>query len=141
MRRYFLALVVTMLCVTACGDQGLAGTPNTVQKDMTPPPSPEVAVSGTLESPGNGCVAIRPDTGGNTLWVVWPEGTSADDDGVVWPSGKRSIPGDSITLTGYVTTRNALPSGDDPDSMWGSKAGFCIEAQHNPELMIVFREP
>jgi hypothetical protein len=63
---------------------------------------------------GSGCFFLETDEGA-LYWVKLADGTVIDI-------------GDRIELVGQAQTRNELPDGDNPDSMWGAFAGFCFNA-------------
>jgi hypothetical protein len=85
---------------------------------------------------GSGCFFLETDEGA-LYWVIWPEGAEQafvrppkdyDSGSVKLADGTVIDIGDRIELVGQAQTRNELPDGDNPDSMWGAFAGFCFNA-------------
>jgi len=84
---------------------------------------------GTVADPGNGCIRLRTDDGGD-FWVIWPKGTRDTDEGssLRLENGDAIEPGIRMAVHGQTQPRSALPDGDVDSSMWGSFAGFCLGA-------------
>ena len=62
---------------------------------------------------------------------MWPPGaiyesTDRDRSNIKLADNTRIHSGDRIDVVGELITRSGLPQGGNPDSAWGSFAGFCL---------------
>lgn len=79
---------------------------------------------GELELGSEGCFRIA--LGDGPLFVIWPEGFTADGDAVLDASGTPLEPGTELSVSGLVMAYDELVAIEGPDGYWANVAGFCI---------------
>ncbi len=124
------------LMFTGCSNDLAGDTP--IAADGIPKLAGELtSVEGVVKLMDNGCWELR-DVNDHQRWIIWPSGTKPIEGGaaVRLPNGDTITPDERITVEGQFFSRTDLPQGDNPDSMWGSKATYCLGAYEQPAELL-----
>ena len=83
-------------------------------------------VTGALNVESNGCFTWESDDADSDgSWIVWPEDAAQDGGEVILGSRERVGDGDELRVNAGTVLLDEMPSGDDPDSYFGSFGRFC----------------
>ena len=98
------------------------------------------SVTGALNIESNGCFTWESDDADSDgSWIVWPEDAAQDGGEVLLGSRERVGDGDQLSVNASTVLLDELPSGDDPDSYFGSFGHFCGADQRGVLLVTEVR--
>lgn len=144
-RRWMGAVVVvSVLALTSCTQAQLGMGLATMNRDdarmaIVRAGAEVQSLRGRLDVASDGCAVWRPDGAlriGAQAWIVWPDGSSREDEGHFLVDGERVSDGDTLEVTAGLIQLRDIPEGADPQSMLGSHGAYC-DADDNGVLLVL----